>query len=130
MKNNGLESVESPYSVEETVKKFEKVLSNNKVRLFTKIDHSENIEKVDLELRETVLLIFGAPKVGGLLMQDNQEVAIDLPMKLLVWKNEEGKTMLTRNLTSWLKDRHELKEEDAASMLENKVKGMIQETIS
>lgn len=130
MGNNGLERIESPYSVAETADKFEEVLAKNKVKLFNKINHSENISKVDLELRETILFIFGAPKVGGLLMQDNQEVAIDLPMKLLIWENEEGQTMLTRNVISWLEDRHQLTEDEGPAKLEMKVNAMIQETIA
>ena len=130
MGNNGLERIESPYSVEETAERFEKVLDEHGVRLFNKINHSENIATVDLELRETLLFIFGAPKVGGLLMQENQEVAIDLPMKLLIWEDEEGKTILTRNVISWLTDRHQLTGEKGPAMLEKKVQAMVQETIA
>lgn len=130
MGNNGLERIESPYSVEETAERFEEVLSNHGVKLFNKINHSENIAKADLELRETTLFIFGAPKVGGLLMQEQQEVAIDLPMKLLIWKDEEGKTILTRNAVSWLTDRHQLTEGEGPATLENKVQVMIQETLA
>lgn len=130
MENNGLERIESPYSVAETVERFEKVLANHGVKLFNKIDHSENIGKVDLTIRETILFIFGAPKVGGLLMQEQQEVAIDLPMKLLIWENEEGKTILTRNVISWLTNRHQLTEEEGPAKLEKKIQAMIQETIA
>lgn len=130
MENHGLERIESPYSVEETAERFEKVLSKNGVRLFNQINHSENIGKAGLELRDTTLFLFGAPKVGGRLMQEQQEVAIDLPMKLLIWENEEGKTILTRNAISWLTDRHQLTEEEAPAMLEKKVQAMIQETIA
>lgn len=130
MVKNGIEKVTSPYSVEETAERFEKILDENGVKLFTKIDHSKNIRKVDLELRETVLFIFGSPQVGGLLMQENQEVALDLPMKLLVWKNEEGKTILSRNQISWIKERHDLRADGAAGKLENKVKSMVEETIA
>lgn len=130
MGKNGLERIESPYSVEETADRFEKVLANHGVKLFNKINHSENIGKVDLELRETTLFIFGAPKVGGLLMQENQEVAIDLPMKLLIWENEEGKTILTRNAISWITNRHDLTGEEAPANLEKKVQAMVQEAIA
>lgn len=130
MENKGFEKVESPYSVGKTADRFEKVLSENGVKLFNKINHSENIGKVDLKLRDTILFIFGAPKVGGQLMQENQEVAIDLPMKLLIWENEEGKTKVTRNGISWIRDRHDLTKEKAPAMLEKKVQAMVEETIA
>lgn len=127
---NGLERIKSPYSVEETANRFEKVLTEHGVNLFNKINHSENIAQADLALRETILFIFGAPKVGGRLMQENQEVAIDLPMKVLILEDEEGKTIMTRNAISWLTDRHQLTGEEAPAMLAKKVKTMIQEAIA
>lgn len=129
MENKGLERMKSSYSVKETAERFEKILSEQGVKLFNKINHSENISKAGLELRDTILFIFGAPKVGGRLMQENQEAAIDLPVKVLIWENEEGETMLTRNAISWLTDRHQLEGEEAPVMLDKKVGMMIQAAI-
>lgn len=83
-----------------------------------------------MNLRNTIVFIFGAPQIGTLLIQDNQQVAIDLPSKLLIWKDSEENIMISRNLTSWLKKRHNLKEDKAIAVLEEKIKIIVEEVIS
>lgn len=130
MTNRGLETVKSPYSVEETMDWLEKVLDANEATVFAKIDHSKNAATADLSLSDTIVFIFGAPQIGTLLMQEDRKVAIDLPSKILIWKNENEETMVTRNRTSWLKDRHNLKEDEACAILEEKIQRIVQDTIS
>ena len=58
--------------------------------IFTRIDHAEGAVKVGKKLPPTVVLIFGKPNIGTLLMQSKQTPAIDLPLQLLVWEDETG----------------------------------------
>lgn len=78
------------------------------MRIFSRISHSDNAAKAGLELRSTELIIFGDPKVGTLLMQCSQSVAIDLPLKALVWEDEKGQVWLSYNDPNYLKERHNI----------------------
>jgi uncharacterized protein (DUF302 family) len=76
--------------------------------VFARIDHTAGAAQVGLPLRPTELLIFGSAKAGTPLMQSNQEIGIDLPLKALVWEDAAGKTWLTYNDPRWIAKRHGL----------------------
>ncbi len=101
-------SMESPRGVEETADRLEKVLREKGMTVFIRIDHDKNAEKAGLELRPTKLFIFGNPKVGTQLMRCNQEAAIDLPQKALVWENGAGKVWLSYNDPSFIAEKYEM----------------------
>jgi len=81
----------SNHSVDETVEKLKNILQSKGVTLFAIVDHSGEAEKVGMKMRPTKLLIFGSPKAGTPLMLAAPGIAIDLPLKILVW--EEGRDM-------------------------------------
>ncbi len=81
---------DSSYDVTTTLDRLEQVLESKGIGVMARIDHQQNAESVDLELRPTQVLIFGNPKVGTLVMQANQNAAIDLPMKVLAYEKENG----------------------------------------
>lgn len=89
--------VESKYSVSETVTKLKAVIEAKGLNLFAVIDHGAAAEKTGLELRPTTLVIFGNPKVGTLLMQADQRMGIELPMKFLVHETGVGETIISYN---------------------------------
>ncbi len=105
---NGLIDKPSRHSVEQTVEKLEQLLQSRGIRLFTVIDHSGEAAKVGMTMRPTKLLIFGNPKAGTPLMLAAPSVAIDLPLKLLVWEDGAGKVWLSYNDPDYLKERHGL----------------------
>lgn len=109
----GVVSIESPYSVKETADRFETILNNKGLTIFTRINHSQNAAKVDLALNPTEVVIFGNPKVGTPLMQCASTVAIDLPQKALFWQDKQGKVWLSYNDPAYLKDRHSIRDCDA-----------------
>jgi len=111
MKENGLLQVASPYSVDETLKRLESVLAERGVRVFALIDHSSEAEKVGMKMRPTKLVIFGNPKGGTPLMVAAPTLAIDLPLKALVWEDEGGKVWVTYNSPEYLQQRHGVPEE-------------------
>ncbi|HLR66948.1 MAG TPA: DUF302 domain-containing protein [Virgibacillus sp.] len=127
MENKGLQTSQSKYSMNETVRHFEDILAHNEATLFAKIDHSHNAAQAGLKLRNTIVFIFGAPHIGTLLMQENQQIAIDLPSKVLIWEDEDDTVWVTRNRTSWLTARHEMKGTIASEKLEKKIHKMVQE---
>src|SRR6185312_8427742 len=94
-KGTGIVSKPSRYSVEETVRRFESVLKTKGITLFAVVDHSGEAERVGLKLRPTKLLIFGNPKAGTPLMAASPLLAIDLPLKALVWEDDERTTWVS-----------------------------------
>jgi uncharacterized protein (DUF302 family) len=108
MSSNGLITVASRFSVSETLDRLTAAITSAGLLVFARINHARNAEEVGLELRPTELLIFGHPKGGTPLMQDKQTAGIDLPVKALVWEDEEGTVWLTYNEAAWLATRHEL----------------------
>lgn len=104
----GLISVESKYSVKETADRFTSILEKKGLTLFARIDHQKNGASVNLELRETEVIIFGNPKAGTPLMQCSQHAGIDLPQKALVWKDVDNKVWLSYNNPEYIKQRHNI----------------------
>jgi len=105
----------SNHSVEQTVEKLNKILQAKGVALFALVDHSGEAEKVGMKMRPTKLLIFGNPKAGTPLMLAAPSSAIDLPLKILVWEDAQGKVWVSYNSASYLQERHGL----PAELLQN-----------
>jgi uncharacterized protein (DUF302 family) len=76
--------------VDDTIARLEVMLDAKGVKVFGLIDHSGEAEKAGLQMRPTKVLIFGSPKAGTPLMVAAPSIAIDLPLKILVWENAEG----------------------------------------
>ncbi|MGO3181603.1 MAG: DUF302 domain-containing protein [Aequorivita sp.] len=105
---DGIKTLRSKLSVEETVKNIIKRIETEDWHLFAHINHAAEAKKKGLELRPTEVVLFGNPKIGTRLMQNNQSVAIDLPMKVMVWEDEKGTVNIGYNTTEWLRKRHQL----------------------
>jgi uncharacterized protein (DUF302 family)/uncharacterized membrane protein YidH (DUF202 family) len=109
--NEGIIDRPSNHSVEETVDRLKNILQSKGVTLFALVDHSGEAEKVGMKMRPTQLLIFGSPKAGTPLMLAAPSIAIDLPLKILVWKDSQGKVWISYNSAEYLKERHGLPQE-------------------
>lgn len=92
--DNQLYLLEGQFSVEETVARLEKELAARQIPLFAKFDHAENARGAGLSLRPTTVLVFGSPKVGTGLMQADQSIALELPLRIAVWEDEAHSTWL------------------------------------
>src|SRR5215468_3890564 len=106
----GIVDEPSNHSVGETVDRLKTILQSKGVTLFAVIDHSGEAEKVGMKMPPTKLLIFGSPKAGTPLMLAAPTIAIDLPLKILVSEDNQGKVWLSYNTAEYLKDRHGLPE--------------------
>jgi uncharacterized protein (DUF302 family) len=95
-------------SVEDVLAKLQTILETKGIPVFALIDHSGEAAKVEMEMRPTKLLIFGKPKGGTPLMLAAPTIAIDLPLKILIWEDDQGKTWVTYNTPEYLADRHQL----------------------
>ncbi len=111
MLGNGLSQVPSPYSVDETVERLESYLSEGKLKVFATIDHTIEAAKVGLKMPPTKLVIFGKPEGGTPVMVAAPTLLIDLPLKALVWEDEEGKVWVSYNSLEYLQARHGVPEE-------------------
>ena len=109
--NNGIVNKPSNHSVEQTVESLTNLLKSKGVAVFALIDHSGEAEKVGLKMRPTKLVIFGNPKAGTPLMLASPSSAIDLPLKILVWEDGQGKVWLSYNSPEYLRERHGLPQE-------------------
>jgi uncharacterized protein (DUF302 family) len=98
----------SNHSVDQTVEKLKNILQAKGVTLFALVDHSGEAEKVGMKMHPTKLLIFGSPKAGTPLMLAAPSIAIDLPLKILVWEDNAGKVWVSYNTPEYLKERHGL----------------------
>ena len=98
----------SNHSVEETVDRLKSILQSKGVTLFDVIDHSGEAEKAGMKMPPTKLLIFGNPKAGTPLMLAAPSSAIDLPLKILIWEDAQGKVWVTYNSSAYLQQRHNL----------------------
>ena len=105
---NGLVTIPGHHSVDETVQKLEGILQAKGVKLFAVVDHGGEAEKAGMQMRPTKLLIFGNPKAGTPLMLASPSIAIDLPLKVLVWEDTEGKVWISYNTPAYLQARHSL----------------------
>jgi uncharacterized protein (DUF302 family) len=109
--NKGIASKPSKHPVEQTVEALTALLKSKGIAIFALIDHSGEAEKVGLKMRPTKLVIFGNPKAGTPLMLASPSSAIDLPLKMLVWEDGQGKVWVSYNSPEYLRERHGLAEE-------------------
>jgi len=109
-----LVTLPSAFGLTETVERFKALLVQKNIELFAQVDHAAGARKVGLSLRPTQVLIFGNPKAGTPLMQDRQTIGLDLPMRTLVWEDEEGKVWLTYRPVADLARQHHITGRDQA----------------
>jgi uncharacterized protein (DUF302 family) len=128
---DGLVNVESAYTVKETADRLESILKEKGMTVFNRINHSEGAGNVGIELRDTVLIIFGNPKVGSPLMKCRQSVAIDLPQKALIWEDDSDQVWISYNDPKYLVKRHNITGcEQVISKIEMALAGIVKSASS
>jgi uncharacterized protein (DUF302 family) len=114
--HGGIITKDSPYtSVSETLERLEEAVRRKGLRTFALVDHSGEAERAGLRMPETKLLIFGSPEAGTPLMVDSPLLALDLPLKVLVWE-DRGRVRVSYNATSYLVQRYDLPSELAKNI--------------
>src|SRR5271165_3892271 len=106
MAADGLTTIPSSYGPRDTLDRLEAEIKARGMTVFARVDHAAGAAEVGVSLRPTELLIFGNAKGGTPLMQSNQTIGIDLPLKVLVWQDASGNTWLSYNDPAWLAKRH------------------------
>ncbi len=103
-----LKSVRASASHSETLARIERAITGAGMKIFARIDQAEEARAVGLAMRPATVLLFGNPRGGTPLMVARPTVAIDLPLKALVWNDDTGQTWLTYNTPALLEQRHAL----------------------
>ncbi|MCC2605248.1 DUF302 domain-containing protein [Planctobacterium marinum] len=116
---------ESQHSVTQTLDKLSTVLESKGMTIFARINHSEGAKSVGKQLADTQLLIFGNPNIGTPLMQCQQTIAIDLPQKVLVWQDVQGKVWLSYNDPLYLAKRHDIDMDSPCYPILEKISGVL-----
>jgi uncharacterized protein (DUF302 family) len=115
MADNGLITIASAHSVKDTIDRLAADVTSKGMTVFARIDHAAGAQGVGLALRPTELLIFGNAKGGTPLMQSQQTIGIDLPLKALAWEDAAGAVWLSYNDPAWLAARHGLADDGGAA---------------
>ena len=110
-KGGGIVDIPSNHSVDQTVEKLRAILAAKGVSLFALVDHSGEAGKVGMKIRPTKLLIFGSPSAGTPLMLAAPSLALDLPLKVLIREDDNGRVWVSYNSPDYLKERHGLSQE-------------------
>jgi uncharacterized protein (DUF302 family) len=106
MSVQGLITIESSRGPRETVDRLVAAIAAKGLAVFARVDHAAGAAEVGMLLRPTVLVIFGNARGGTPLMQHEQTIGIDLPLKTLVWQDADGRTWLSYNAPAWIVERH------------------------
>ena len=104
----GIVNLPTHSSVDKTIARLQVLLQEKGVQVFALIDHSGEAKRAGIEMRPTKLLIFGNPKAGTPLMLAAPSIAIDLPLKILVWEDADGKAWVSYNAPEYLRERHKV----------------------
>jgi uncharacterized protein (DUF302 family) len=109
-----LVTLPSAHGANETIERMKSLLTQKKIHVFAHIDHGAAAKEVGLSLRPTQVLIFGNPQAGTPLMQSQQTIGLDLPLRVLVWQDEAGKVWLTYRRPGILAKQHRVAGQDKA----------------
>lgn len=109
--NEGIVTKTSPYSVAETVERLKATLASKGLTLFALIDHSGEAERAGLTMQPAKLVLFGSPRAGTPLMVASPLLALDLPLKALIWQDAGGRVLVSYNSTPYLAARHAIPSE-------------------
>ena len=104
----GIESIESPFSAQETVSRLKAALQLKGLTLFAEIDHAAGAAQAGLSMKPAIVLIFGHTQAGTPLMVASPLLALDLPLKALVWEDAAGQVRASFNSPDYLASRHSL----------------------
>lgn len=111
--DDGLVKKLSAHSVQTTMNSLENLVRNKGLMVFARIDHAAGATAVGEDMLPTELLLFGNPAIGTKLMTSQRTVGIDLPIKVLIWEEPDGKVWIAYNDPAYLAERHGIDDRDA-----------------
>ncbi len=112
----------SNYSPVETTERLKKAIESKGLKIFMEIDHQAAAQKVGMDLNYEKVIMFGNPKLGTLLMKKNPLIGLDLPLKILVWQNQNKETFVSYLSPEALKNRYQI---TGVNLIFNKMKNVL-----
>ena len=116
-KGTFIETIQSQYPTKEGVKRFEKILEEKGLSLFQVIDHAQNAKNSEMKLLPNTVVVFGNPKMGTVLMQCNQTMGMDLPLRMLFYTDYEGKSWISFTNPEYLTLKHNIKDKKCLAII-------------
>ena len=101
----------SPYSVKDAIDRVAAFLKDHGVTVYARIDQQSEVKKGGREIPALEFLLFGNPKAGGPIMEENPVAALELPLKVIAWEDKEGKVWVAYNEAQYIEDRYSLRHE-------------------
>ena len=98
----------SKYSVKETIDRLQEFLQQNGATIYARIDQQAEVQKAGQDIPALEFILFGNPKAGGELMAQNPLVALDLPLKIIAWEDNQKKVLVACNDANYIEDRYSL----------------------
>ena len=108
----------SNHSVDQTINNIKKIVKDKGFGVFAVINHKGNAKSVGMSMRESKLIVFGNPKLGTALMQENILASLDLPIRVLVYEDIDGSVKIAYRNASWLKSLHGLKSNESVGKID------------
>jgi uncharacterized protein (DUF302 family) len=105
---DGVISKSSPYSVDETIHRLDEVVRGKGLTVFARVDHRAGAREVGLDMQDEQVLIFGSPRAGTPLMVSRPLVALDLPLRVLVWRASDGRVWASYQDSTFIAKRYGL----------------------
>ena len=109
---------DSNHSVDKTINNIKKIVKAKGFGVFAVINHKGNAKSVDMSMRESKLIVFGNPKLGTALMQENILASLDLPIRVLVYEDVDGSVKIAYRNASWLKSLHGLEADETVGKID------------
>jgi uncharacterized protein (DUF302 family) len=104
----GIKVVQSPHTVNKTINLIQKFLEEHGATIYARINQQEEVEKTGQQLQSLEFIMFGNPKTGGPVMTENILAALDLPLKIISWEDDQNKVWIAYNEASYLQERYSL----------------------
>jgi uncharacterized protein (DUF302 family) len=113
----GLRVLPSRHGPTETLERLEAAVARNGFKIIARVDHGAMAEEAGVEMRPTIVLMFGSARAGAPTLRSAQTLAIDLPLKVLIWQDEAGATRVAYNDPAWLMRRHGVDDDGTVEMM-------------
>lgn len=108
MNPEGINIYSSKYSVKETIDRLQLFLEEHGAIIYARIDQQDELRKTEQTIAPLEFLMFGNPKAGGALMAQSFLVALDLPLKVIAWEDDNSNVWVACNDAKYIEDRYSL----------------------
>ncbi|HEY8781877.1 MAG TPA: DUF302 domain-containing protein [Mucilaginibacter sp.] len=98
----------SPYSVKETIDRLEDFLQQHGATIYARIDQQAELQKAGLNISPLEFIMFGNPKAGGPILIENPVAALDLPLKVIAWEDDQKEVYIAYNDGLFIENRYSL----------------------